>query len=102
MRAEALIMIRVYLTESEHRARELLRYLHDARVRGATLMRGVSGFGQSGRWHEASWSDVVGDLPLILEFADEAARVDAVLPELLRQTKPRHVLRFAVEAMLPD
>jgi hypothetical protein len=102
MKTENLMMVRVYLTEHEHRARELLEYLRDSGIRGATLLRGVSGFGQSGKWHQADWADLVGDLPLILEFADSPARVDAVLPGLLAQTKPRHVLRFPLEALLPD
>jgi len=102
MKTESLILVRVYLTESEHRARELLQFLKSAGIRGRTLLRGVSGFGQSGKWHEAAWADLIGDLPLILEFADAPAKVDAVLPQLLKQTKPRHVMRSGVEALSPD
>ena len=102
MKTETLMMVRVYLTESEHNARQLLAMLRDEGVRGATLLRGVSGFGQSGKWHSADWADVIGDLPLILEVVDSADKVQKVLPKLLRQTKPRHVYCFPVEAVLSD
>lgn len=102
VKTETLTLVRVYLTESEHRARELLQLLKTSGIRGATLLRGVSGFGQSGKWHQADWADVIGDLPLILEFADTPAQVDAVLPRLLQQAKPRHVMRSTVEVLLPD
>jgi len=102
MKTENLMMVRIYLTESEHRARQLLELLRDAGVRGATLLRGVSGFGQSGKLHTADWADLIGDLPLILEFADTEDKVNQVLPPLLQQTKPRHVLRFPVEVILSD
>ena len=102
MKSETLSFVRVYLTESEHRARELLQFLKSSGIRGATLLRGVTGFGQSGKWHQADWADLIGDLPLILEFADAPEKVDAVLPQLLRQTKPRHVMRSSVEALSPD
>jgi len=102
VKTETLMMVRVYLTESEHRARELLQILKSAGIRGATLLRGVSGFGQSGKWHQADWADLVGDLPLILEFADSPAQIDSVLPRLLLETKPRHVMRFPVETLMPD
>ena len=64
---------------------------------GATLLRGISGFGQSGRLHQADWTDVVGDLPLVLEFVDTPEKVNAVLPSLLEQTDPNHVLTWPVQ-----
>lgn len=102
MKIDTLMMVRVYLTESEHRARQLLELLHASKIGGATLIRGISGFGQSGRWHSADWSDLIGDLPLILEFADTADKVDEVLPQLLQQARPRHVFRFPIEMLSPD
>jgi PII-like signaling protein len=92
-----MIMVRVYLTESQHKARDLLKLLHDAGLSGATLMRGVSGFGHTGHWHQADWSDLVGDLPLILEFVDTPQKIDAVLPKLLEQTDPSHVVTWPVQ-----
>lgn len=97
MSNQKLTMVRIYLTESEHHARKLLDTLHDAGIRGATLLRGISGFGGSGRLHEVGFADLVGDLPLILEFVDTMDKVDAVLPILREMSKPGHVLRWPVE-----
>lgn len=102
MKTEHLMMVRVYLTEHEHRAQALLEHLRKAGVRGATLMRGIAGFGVHGKMHRADWTDLIGDLPLVLEFMDTPAQVDKVLPGLLSQTEPHHVVRFPVEVMLPD
>ena len=83
MKTETLTMVRIYLTESEHHAHKLLEFLRSSGVRGATLIRGVSGFGQSGRWHEVGWADLIGDLPLILEFAEAPDKV-ALSRQLVR------------------
>lgn len=101
-RTERLTMVRVYLTESEHSAQSLLEYLREQGVRGATLLRGIAGFGRTGVMHRADWLAIAGDLPLILEFMDSAEKVEAVLPELLRHTEPGHVLRWPVEVLASD
>lgn len=102
MQAEQLEMVRVYLTESEHRAQKLLDLLLEAGIRGATLLRGISGYGASGVLHRADWLDIAGDLPLVLEFADSPEKIEAVLPRLLAQTEAGHVLRWPVQALRPD
>lgn len=96
MNQRELMMVRVYLTESEHKAHDLLKYLKDAGILGATLMRGISGYGASGTLHRADWLDISGNLPLLLEFSDKADKVEAVLPGLLEQTEPGHVLCWRV------
>ncbi len=102
MRYEQLEMVRVYLTESEHRAQALLDMLLASGIRGATLLRGISGFGKSGVMHRADWLDLAGDLPLVLEFSDTKERIDAVLTKLLNMTEPGHVLRWPVQGLYPD
>ena len=99
MNTKSYVMVRVYLTESEHRAQKLLDYLHESRVRGATLFRGISGFGASGGMHRADWLAISGDLPLVLEFTDTPEAVDAVLPGLLKNVEQGHVLKWPVECV---
>lgn len=68
-------MVRVYLTEHEGVLDDILRCLHDEhRVRGMTVFRGISGFGGSGRMHEARWVDLSLDLPVVVEFFDAPER----------------------------
>jgi len=62
-----ITMVRVYLTEAEgQRLKKLLKYLHDdSQVCGVTVLRGISGFGQSGKIHAAHLVDLSLDLPII-------------------------------------
>ena len=70
----AVEIVRVYLSEHEGTLDAVLRCLHDeAPVRGVTVFRGIAGFGASRRFHEARWTDLSLDLPVVVEFFDEPA-----------------------------
>ena len=60
---------------------ELLRHRHYA---GATVLRGVSGFGATARVHTDKILRLSVDLPLIIECVETQERIDAILPELDR------------------
>jgi PII-like signaling protein len=49
---------------------------------GATVLRGIEGFGKSSRLHAAHILRLSDDLPLILECVDTAEKIEAVLPTL--------------------
>jgi len=66
------------MTEREHELQPVLRCLHDeCHVRGVTVFRAISGFGSSGRVHEARWTDLSLDLPLVVEFFEVPERAAA-------------------------
>jgi hypothetical protein len=54
----------------------------DAKLAGATVLRGVMGFGQSARLHTARIIDLSGNLPLVIEIVDDEAKLRAFLPTL--------------------
>jgi PII-like signaling protein len=54
----------------------------EAKLAGATVLRGVMGFGQSTRLHTASILDLSGDLPLVIEIVDAEDKLRAFLPTL--------------------
>jgi PII-like signaling protein len=88
-----ITMVRVYLTESEGKLNNLLNYLHDkSKVRGVTVMRGISGFGQSGKIHTADLVDLSLDLPVIIEFFDTPEKVTQILSELRSRVEPNHIV----------
>jgi PII-like signaling protein len=58
---------------------ELLRSRHYA---GATVFRGVMGFGASGHLHTDRIVELSTDLPIIVECVETEERIKAVLPEL--------------------
>ena len=80
-------LLRVFVGESD---RWEGRPLHEAIVlrarerglAGATVLRGLAGFGAHSRIHTASVLRLSEDLPLVIEIADTPERIAAFLPEL--------------------
>ncbi len=89
--------VRVYLTEHDKYQR-LLKRLHDEeKVRGVTVFRGISGFGQSGHLHSAQLIDTVLDLPIVIEFFDVPKKVEAIIGHLREQVPAGHILSWVAQ-----
>jgi PII-like signaling protein len=58
---------------------ELLRQRHYS---GATVMRGIMGFGATSTVHTDRIEVLSMDLPIVVECVETAERIDAILPEL--------------------
>ena len=98
MKFETVTFVRIYLTEADKKLEELLRCLHDeAKVRGVTVFRAVSGFGRSGVMHSSSLLDLSLDLPVTVEFFDQAERVEAIMEQVVGRFDPGHVVRWQAE-----
>jgi hypothetical protein len=84
---EEAVLLRVFMSE---RARCHGRPLHEAIVlaareaglAGATVLRGMMGFGRTGRIESAKILDLSDDLPVVVEIVDSEARIEAFLPTL--------------------
>ena len=93
-----VLVARIYLSEGQHIHKKILARLHDdEKVMGVTMFRAVSGFGASGQIHEASLVDISLNLPLVIEFFDEAEKVHQVIHDLQDLIKSDHVITFAAE-----
>lgn len=62
----------------------LLEFLKRAGASGATVTRGLAGFGAHSRIHTATIVSLSEDLPLKLEWVDSAPQVEALLPQVRR------------------
>lgn len=49
---------------------------------GATVLRGIEGFGGSSRLHTAKILRLSDDLPMVVEIVDAAEKIEAFLPKL--------------------
>lgn len=88
-------MVRIFLTEGEHRLKELIKTLHDEeKVRGLTVFRGITGFGKSGKLHSSTLLDVSLDLPLVIEFFDLPERAAAIMVDLQGIIEPGHIVSW--------
>ena len=80
-------LVRIFFGESEkwhgrplHAA--LLERLRREGFAGATVLRGIAGFGASSVIHTTSLVDLSADLPIVVEVVDDAEHV-AKLPPIL-------------------
>lgn len=90
-------MVRVYLSESDRELNALLNCLRqELQVCGATVMRGVAGFGSSGVVHSAGLLDLSADLPLVLEFFDRPDRARLAIERIRDFVDPGHLVSWTV------
>jgi len=60
----------------------IARLAHRKGMAGATVIRGLMGFGAHSRMHTAKILRLSEDLPIIIEIVDEPEKIEALLPEL--------------------
>lgn len=80
-------LLRIFLGESDrHGGRPLheviVQKAREAGLAGATVLRGVLGYGARSRIHTARILRLSEDLPLVVEIVDRAERIEAFLPLL--------------------
>jgi PII-like signaling protein len=80
-------LLRIFIGESDaHDGRPLYQALVEMMRReglaGATVLRGIEGFGKSSTLHAAHVLRLSEDLPIVIECVDTAANIEAVLPRV--------------------
>lgn len=83
------ILMRIHIGESDkHAGRPLYQAIVELlRARGnggATVVRGIMGFGASSTIHTDRFLELSTDLPLVVECVDTREKIDGVLPDLDR------------------
>jgi uncharacterized protein len=61
---------------------EIVHRAHSAGLAGATVLRGIEGFGASSHIHTTRILSLSQDLPVAIIIVDERERIDAFLPQL--------------------
>ena len=100
------VRVRAYFGERDHHNGKplwsaLLEFLRREGAAGATVSRGIAGYGAHSKIHAASIVDLSADLPLVLEWVDTEERVQRLLPALeemlqggLITTDPVTIVRY--------
>jgi CBS domain-containing protein len=86
LQGKALRVI-IYIGESDHYQGKalhmaLLQFLKREGASGATVVRGLAGFGARSRIHTAAIVDLSTDLPIRVEWVDQVEVVERLLPEV--------------------
>jgi PII-like signaling protein len=80
-------LLRIFIGESDHwHGRPLyeaiVELVRAEGLAGATVLRGIEGFGADSRLHTSRILRLSEDLPIVVEIVDTAENVERVLPQL--------------------
>lgn len=80
-------LMRVHIGESDRWRGKLLyqaivELLRHEGFYGATVLRGVGGYGSSSRYHTDKILRLSQDLPIIIEVVEHSERIEKILPRL--------------------
>ncbi len=86
-RESEAILLRIFLGESDKfEGKPLYKYLIELFRReglaGATVLRGIDGFGKTSRIHTTSILRLSTDLPIVVEVADTREKIEKIKPRL--------------------
>jgi hypothetical protein len=105
------LLLRVFIGESDrYQGRPLYEQIvikaRELNLAGATVLRGVMGFGAASRIHSAKLLDLSVDLPMVVEIVDTEENINKLMPfidetvqeglvtmEKMRVVKYRHAER---------
>jgi len=80
-------LVRIFIGESDtwHGKplyQAIVRRIREEGIAGATVLRGIEGFGASSRLHTSRVLRLSEDLPLVIEIVDSDERIERLLPIL--------------------
>ena len=62
--------------------KQFFELLRDSNIRGATLLRGIEGYGTDGKIHTLKILEWSNDLPVVVETVDNEEKIRALVPKL--------------------
>jgi PII-like signaling protein len=80
-------LVRIFIGESDRWEGKplyeaIVRRVREAGLAGATVLRGIEGFGAHSRIHTSRILRLSEDLPIVIEIVDRAERIDEIVPLL--------------------
>ncbi len=80
-------LLRIFIDETDRRGiaplyTAVVEYLRANGVAGATVFRGIEGFGGHGEIHVAKALSWAPNLPIVIEVVDEDSKIAVILPGL--------------------
>jgi PII-like signaling protein len=79
----------------------ILDFLFHSGIAGATVVKGVAGFGSRHRMHSAHILEISDHLPIKVEFIETREKIDAVLPELEKRAASGIIELQEVSVIVP-
>ncbi len=79
--------------------RAIIKKLEEHHVFGATIIRGVGGYGSHARFHTDRLLSLITNLPVIIEFVDYEEKIHDLLPEFDVMIKTGMITKEKVEVV---
>jgi uncharacterized protein len=81
------VLMRIFIGESDRHVHvplyeALVELFRTEGFAGATVLRGIAGFGAHHKYHTDRLLRLSSDLPMVVEVVDERERFEAVLPKV--------------------
>jgi uncharacterized protein len=81
------LLVRIYIGEADRHDGQplyeaIVRFLRDRGIAGATVFRGIEGYGANAHLHTTRLLRLSEDLPILIEVVDGEDRLREILPEL--------------------
>jgi uncharacterized protein len=81
------ILLRIFIGESDKfegkpLSKYLVEFFKQEGLAGATVLRGISGFGKTSQLHTTSILRLSDDLPIVIEVVDRKENIERVKPRL--------------------
>jgi uncharacterized protein len=81
------LLVRIFVGESDTWQgaplyEAIVRRVREEGLAGATVLRGIEGFGANSRLHTSRILRLSADLPIVVEIVDAPEKIEAVLPLL--------------------
>jgi hypothetical protein len=80
-------LLRIFIDETDRHGIQpmytaVVEFLRSKHIAGATVFRGIEGFGSHHEIHIAKVFSWIPNLPILIEVVDEGEKIDEILPEL--------------------
>jgi PII-like signaling protein len=97
-------LLRIFIGESDKHGRKplyqaIVEMLREEGMAGATVLRGIEGFGATSHLHTARILRLSEDLPIVIEVADTAERIEAIMPRIDEMVREGMVTLERVEVV---
>ena len=85
-------LLRIFIGESDKYEKQplyewIVRKAREAGLAGATVFRGLEGYGASSRLHTAKLLRLSSDLPIVIEIVDTDEKIEKFIPLIDRAIK---------------
>ncbi len=101
-----MLRVRIYVGEADrhdgHPLYEaIVAFLRERGIAGATVFRGIEGYGANAHLHTSRLLRLAEDLPIVIEVIDGEDRIRAILPALQAMTSGGLITLEIVEVIAP-